>query len=125
MKKKLIVLSILVLIATMGGFFYSKPEKIDIRIAVVGPMTGKYAVNGESFVQGIQLCLQNMKCLCPSKKISINIDVFDDQNNADKAYETVFYVNPLSDQRYLLLEIDIKFKICITTINFNLSRRFF
>jgi hypothetical protein len=29
-----------------------------------------------------------MKCLCPSKKISINIDVFDDQNNADKAYET-------------------------------------
>jgi branched-chain amino acid transport system substrate-binding protein len=88
MKKKSIGLSIFVLITMIGGYFYSKPEIKSIRVAVVGPMSGKYAVNGESFVQGIQLCLQNMKCQYPSKKYSIKIDIYDDQNNADMAYET-------------------------------------
>jgi branched-chain amino acid transport system substrate-binding protein len=89
MKKMIISLIILVLITIPGRYYYSKQIKTEnsIRVAVVGPMSGQYAVNGESFVQGIQLCFQKMKCQYPSKNFPVIIDIFDDQNNAEKAYE--------------------------------------
>jgi branched-chain amino acid transport system substrate-binding protein len=88
-KKHLIGLSIFILITIFTGLFYSQPIKTNdnIRIAVVGPMTGKYAVNGKSFIQGVKLCLQNLQDQNPSHHIPVIIDTFDDQNNADKAYE--------------------------------------
>jgi len=72
------------------GYFYCQQKNTseNIRIAVVGPMSGQYAVNGESFIQGIRLCLQNMQdSSYSSTKIPFAIEIFDDQNNADKAYE--------------------------------------
>jgi len=89
MKKKSIALSVLVLIILFTGYFFSKQVQTDdlIRIAVVGPMTGPYAVNGESFVQGIQLCLQNLYSQKPAHSIPLKIDIFDDQNNAELAYD--------------------------------------
>ena len=75
--KQILGLTVFVLIAIFTGYYYSTQEHAtdSIRIAVAGPMTGQYAVNGQSFVQGIQLCLQNMHQQYPSKNFSVKIDI--------------------------------------------------
>jgi len=79
-----IVTGLLVIILMMNLILHHTPNKDGIRIAVIGPMSGKYAVNGQSFVQGIQLF---QKHLTTNKSVPIVFETFDDQNNADKAHD--------------------------------------
>jgi len=57
-----------------------------IRIALVGPMTGKNAIMGQSIIEGVQLFLNGVSENDESLP-EIVIDIFDDQNNAKKAAE--------------------------------------
>jgi branched-chain amino acid transport system substrate-binding protein len=63
----------------------SNPKNAKIRIAVVGPMSGKSAIMGKSIVQAVQLFLDGMKQKVDDDFPSIAIDIFDDQNSAQKA----------------------------------------
>ncbi|KPA15417.1 membrane protein containing Mechanosensitive ion channel MscS [Candidatus Magnetomorum sp. HK-1] len=90
MKQKFfIVLCILTLISLPAIYYYTHHiKKVDsIRIAVVGPMTGKYAVNGESFVQGIKLCFRHLAETHSSNYLPVSFDTFDDQNNSEQAHK--------------------------------------
>jgi len=90
MKKKYIVLLfILILLCLLFINYHSNhlTQKDSIKIAVVAPMSGKDAINGESFVQGIRLCLKNLSIKYGSDYIPISIETFDDHNNADKSDE--------------------------------------
>jgi len=77
-------LLILLIIPVFFGSCDSKNTKI--RIALVGPMTGKNAIMGQSIIEGVRLFLNGVGENDESLP-EIVIDVFDDQNNAKKAAE--------------------------------------
>jgi len=66
-----------------GACTTSKPS---IRIALVGPMSGKNAIMGKSIVEGVQLFLNRVSLLDESLP-KVELDIYDDQNNAKKAEE--------------------------------------
>jgi len=90
-KDKIIILSILVLIAVIllfTGFSCLKSdEKNTIHIAMVGPMTGDYSQVGRSFRQGINLYLERVNKRGGINGKKIILDEFDDKNNKDEAEE--------------------------------------
>jgi branched-chain amino acid transport system substrate-binding protein len=55
-----------------------------IRIALVGPMTGKNAIMGQSIIEGVRLFMNGVR-ETDEYLPEIHIDVFDDQNKANKA----------------------------------------
>ena len=89
MKKKFFIVLFIITLITLPVIYYKKHVNKDeaIRIAVVGPMSGKYAVNGKSFVQGINLCFNHLAEIYSSNYIPINFDIFDDQNREEQADE--------------------------------------
>lgn len=56
-----------------------------IRIAVVGPMTGKSAANGKSYYHGVKLFVDEINEKGGIDGREVLIDVYDDENNDDKA----------------------------------------
>jgi len=84
MKRFLILGTLIILI--LSSFLWScNQQNAKIRIAVVGPMTGKNAIMGKSIVQAVQLFLDHAKQDDDNEFPGIEIDIFDDQNNAQQA----------------------------------------
>ena len=82
--KLIIFIIIIITVAVWASYrFFFKQDTI--HIALVGPMTGDNARVGRYFHQGVNLYLDriNLKGGIDGKKIVL--DVFDDQNNSDKA----------------------------------------
>ncbi|KPA11872.1 membrane protein containing Mechanosensitive ion channel MscS [Candidatus Magnetomorum sp. HK-1] len=77
--------SILILLVLPVSFWACNQQETKIRIALVGPMTGKNEMMGKSLVQGVQLFLDRTRELDDDKFKDIEVDIFDDQNNAQKA----------------------------------------
>jgi len=88
MKKRLhsifYVLLILFFIPLFTDSCNTKDEKI--RIALVGPMSGKNAIMGQSIIEGVRLFMDSVGDT-DEPLPEIVIDIFDDQNNAKKAAE--------------------------------------
>ena len=85
--KRILCICLLIIISITGIFFYYKDSLNQINtiyVALVGPMTGKNAMIGGSFVQGCQLYfneLNNKK----DQNFRVVLDIYDDQNNAKEA----------------------------------------
>jgi len=79
-----LILLILLIIPVLFDSCDTKDSKI--RIALVGPMTGKNAIMGQSIIEGVRLFMDGAGAIDESLP-EIVIDVFDDQNNAKKAAE--------------------------------------
>lgn len=62
-------------------------EDTGIHIAVVGPMTGKGAANGKSYVEGVNLYLKEFNNEGGLNGEKVVIDVYDDQNDKKLAEE--------------------------------------
>jgi len=79
---------LLLIILLIIPIFFNSCDTRDtkIRIALVGPMTGKNAIMGQSIIEGVRLFLNGAREMDESIP-EIVIDVFDDQNNAKKAAE--------------------------------------
>lgn len=78
------ILLILLIIPVLFDSCDTKDNKI--RIALVGPMTGKNAIMGQSIIEGVHLFMNGVGAIDESIP-EIEIDVFDDQNSAKKAAE--------------------------------------
>jgi len=65
-------------------------ETEKIYIAVVGPMTGNSELIGKSFVQGVKLYLNETKEQNKANGKQIEIDIYDDKNNAKEASKIAF-----------------------------------
>jgi len=89
MKKRLYWVFLLLLVLIVIPVLYNscEPKNAKIRIALVGPMTGKNAIMGQSIIEGVRLFMKGARELDESVP-EIEIDIFDDQNNAKKAAET-------------------------------------
>jgi len=86
-KWRFLFFSLLLIILLPVSFWSCNKQETKIRIALVGPMTGKNAVMGKSLVEGVQLFLDRAKSSENDELKNVEIDVFDDQNNAQKAEE--------------------------------------
>ncbi|MBF0452469.1 MAG: mechanosensitive ion channel [Candidatus Magnetomorum sp.] len=83
--QRFLILSTFVSLILSLFFGACNQQQAKIRIAVVGPMTGKNEMMGKSIVQAVQLFLDHAKQMDEDQFPGIEIDVFDDQNNAQQA----------------------------------------
>ncbi len=86
-----LILLLLICVGSGCGFLFND-DKGPLHIALVGPMTGVHESVGRSFRQGINLYLDmiNKKGGVNGRKIIL--DVYDDQNNPQKAREKAFEI---------------------------------
>ncbi len=87
------ILIALLLFSAFGlGIWFLFFRQETIHIAMVAPMSGDSASVGNSFIQGVNLCLDsvNEKGGIYGKKIVL--DVYDDQNNPDTAKEKAYQI---------------------------------
>ena len=86
MKKKIIVLAvaiIVVIIAVVAVRGNSKDEKQVLKIGLIGPFSGDYATVGETFRNGAQLAVEDIKAKNPNRKVELFVE--DDAFNSGKA----------------------------------------
>ncbi len=79
------IISILVAIPLLWGIYFLVKPDTDIHIAVVGPMSGKDAANGKSYLEGVKLYVNAVNEKGGVDGRNIVIDVYDDENDKDKA----------------------------------------
>ncbi|HMZ67379.1 MAG TPA: ABC transporter substrate-binding protein, partial [Leptospiraceae bacterium] len=79
------IISTIVGVFLLWGIYQLLKPDTSIRIAVVGPMSGKDAANGKSYLDGVKLYVNalNEKNGLDGRKIIV--DVYDDENDKDKA----------------------------------------
>ncbi len=69
-----------------------KEEKPSLHIAMVAPMSGKSQSVGRSFLQGVQLYLDDVNRNGGINGKQVVLDVYDDQNNTELAREEAFRI---------------------------------
>ena len=88
MKRKKILLTIIAIGFIFLYFFYKYlyfESENNLKIAVVGPMSGSSKIIGQAFVKGINLYFEGENKFKDKNEVKIIIDIFDDQNNANCA----------------------------------------
>ena len=81
MKKTLFGILIVVLVI----FSVISAATKEVTIAVVGPMSGDYAILGQYFVEGVKLAVDEINDLGGVNGITFNIKTYDDSNNPTEA----------------------------------------
>jgi branched-chain amino acid transport system substrate-binding protein len=88
MNKKIIAITILSLMLVLAGCSTQETKSVSqeqINIAVAAPFTGDYAQYGESFKKAIDLHVKSINEKGGVKGAKINIEIFDDKNDAKEA----------------------------------------
>ena len=79
------IISILIAIPFIWGIYFLMKPDTDIHIALVGPMSGKDAANGKSYLEGVKLYVDSLNEKGGVDGRKVIIDVYDDENDKDKA----------------------------------------
>lgn len=79
------IISILASIPLLWGIYHLLKPDTDIHIAIVGPMSGKDAANGKSYLEGVKLYINAINDKNGVDGRRIVLDVYDDENDKDKA----------------------------------------
>jgi potassium efflux system protein len=80
----LVLTTVAVSLITRITFIEQKDEEVT-RIAVVGPMTGRDALIGQSLREGVELMVSQVNARGGIQENRVVVDVYDDENNPDTA----------------------------------------
>ncbi|KPA11526.1 membrane protein containing Mechanosensitive ion channel MscS [Candidatus Magnetomorum sp. HK-1] len=82
MKFKLKYIAILLFIIFIFLWFYNPFDSNEgLHIALIGPMTGKTAINGKAYLEGVNMAVNQINQNGGINEKNIIVDVYDDQND--------------------------------------------
>ena len=108
--KKLNIFAVIVIVALLITIIISFVQSNDgIHIALIGPMTGDTAINGQAYLKGVKMAVEEINQQGGINDQKILIDVYDDQNNFEIARQQA---EKIANDNHAMLVIGHNYSSC-------------